>query len=113
MMEQDVPTESLCCVWDNKLPFGIGPNNAFTERIRTIVLDSGSAKLGQWTAQRRNVADCWRLFGDESGGKLLEVIGMAVSADADNTHGHVLSCFGDVTLTPWRVQRLNLGLTER
>jgi hypothetical protein len=98
---QDVPGETLCYVWDNKLPMDTAMHNAFTKRIRMIVLDSGSAKLGQWSAQRRNlVADYQRLFGDESGGKVPEVVGIAISADADNTHGRALAYFGDVTLTP-------------
>jgi len=98
---QDVPGETLCYVWDNKLPADTAIVNAFTKRIRMIVLDSGPAKLGQWTSQRRNlVTDYQRMFGDESGGKVPEVVGVAVSADADNTHGHALSYFGDVTLAP-------------
>ena len=98
---QDVPGETLCYVWDNKLPPDTGLVNAFTKRIRFIVLESGSAKLGQWASAKRNLAaDYQRMFGDESDGKLPEVIGVAVSADADNTHGHGLSYFGDVTLTP-------------
>ena len=98
---QDVPGETLCYVWDNKLPADTGITNAFTKRIRMIVLDSGSARLGQWVTERRNVVvDYQRLFGDESGGKVPEVIGVAISADADNTHGHALAYFGDVTLAP-------------
>ena len=98
---QDVPGETLCYVWDNKLPPDTGIVNAFSKRIRMIVLDSGSAKLGQWVAQRRNVvADYQRMFGDESEGKVPEVVGVAISADADNTHGHALAYFGDVTLMP-------------
>ena len=98
---QDVPGETLCYVWDNKLPADTGITNAFTKRIRMIVLDTGSAKLGQWVTERRNVVvDYQRLFGDESGGKVPEVIGVAISADADNTHGRALAYFGDVTLTP-------------
>jgi len=98
---QEVPSETMCYVWDNKLPADTALVNAFTKRIRMIVLDSGSAKLGQWVAQRRNVvADYQRLFGDESEGKVPEVVGIAVSADADNTHGHALSYFGDVSLVP-------------
>jgi len=98
---ESVPGETLCYVWDNKLPPDTGLINAFTKRIRFIVLESGSAKLGQWASARRNLAaDYQRMFGDESEGKLPEVIGVAVSADADNTHGHGLSYFGDVTLTP-------------
>ena len=98
---EDVPAETLCYVWDNKLPVDTALPNAFTQRIRTIVLQSGSARLGQWASQKRQVAaDYQRLFGDESEGKVPEVIGIAVSADADNTHGHSVGYFGDIVLTP-------------
>jgi len=98
---QDVPTETLCYVWDNKLPIDTGLPNAFTKRIRFIVLQSGAGKLAQWVPQRRNlVADYLRMFADEAEGKVPEVVGVAVSADADNTHGHGLAYFGDITLTP-------------
>lgn len=98
---QDVPTETLCYVWDNKLPIDTGLPNAFTKRIRFIVLQSGTAKLAQWVPQRRNlVADYLRMFADEAEGKVPEVVGVAISADADNTKGHGLAYFGDVTLTP-------------
>lgn len=98
---QEVPTETLCYVWDNKLPVDTGLPNAFTKRVRFIVLQSGSAKLAQWLPQRRNlVADYQRMFADESEGKVPEVVGVAVSADADNTHGKGLAYFGDITLTP-------------
>jgi Protein of unknown function (DUF3047) len=98
---QEVPTETLCYVWDNKLPIDTGLINAFTKRIRFIVLQSGAAKLGQWVAQRRDLAvDYQRMFGDESEGKVPEVVGVAVSADSDNTHGHGLAYFGDITLSP-------------
>ena len=98
---QDVPTESLCYVWDNKLAVDTAMANAFTKRVRFIVLDSGTAKLGQWVSQRRHVvADYLKLFGDEAQGKVPEITGVAISADADNTHGHMLSYFGDVQLSP-------------
>ncbi len=98
---QEVPTETLCYVWDNKLPIESGIPNAFTKRIRFIVLESGAGKLGQWIAQRRSLAaDYLRLFGDEAEGKVPEVVGIAVSADSDNTHGHGLAYFGDITLAP-------------
>ncbi len=98
---QEVPTETLCYVWDNKLPIETGIPNAFTKRIRFIVLESGAGKLGQWIAQRRGLAaDYLRMFADEAEGKVPEVIGIAVSADSDNTHGHGLAYFGDITLAP-------------
>ena len=98
---ETVPAQTLCYVWDNKLPVDTAVVNAFSKRIRFIVLHSGSAKLGQWVAQRRNLAaDYQRMFGDESEGQLPEVSGVAVSADSDNTHGHGLAYIGDIALTP-------------
>ncbi len=98
---QDVPTQTLCYVWDNKLAIDTALTSPFTKRIRFIVLQSGSAKLGQWVTQKRNlVADHQRMFGDESEGKTPDITGVAVQADSDNTHGHGLAYFGDVTLAP-------------
>jgi Protein of unknown function (DUF3047) len=96
-----VPTQTLCYVWDNKLAIDTGLINAFTKRIRFIVLQSGPSKLGQWVVEKRDVSvDYQRMFGDESEGKIPELVGVAISADADNTHGHGLAYFGDITLAP-------------
>ena len=96
-----VPPETLCYVWDNKVAVGTGMANAFTKRIRYIVLQSGTQHLGQWLSEQRDVSvDHQRMFGDESAGEVPDIIGVAVSADADSTHGHGLSYFGDVKLTP-------------
>lgn len=98
---QEVPTQTLCYVWDNKLPADTGLVSVFTKRIRFIVLESGGSHLGQWVAQKRNIgADYQRMFGDESGGKFPDITGVAVSADADNTHGRSLAYFSDITLVP-------------
>lgn len=96
----EVPTETLCYVWDNKLAPGTALVNAFTARIRFIVVESGSAKLAQWVDEKRDlIADYQRLFGDESAGQVPLISGIAVSADADNTNGHGLAYLGDITLT--------------
>jgi hypothetical protein len=98
---QDVPTEALCYVWDNQLPVDTALPNAFTKRVRVIVLQSGPARLGHWVAEKRDIAvDYQRLFGDESGGRIPAITGVAVAADADNTHAHALAYVGDLTLTP-------------
>ena len=96
-----MPAQTLCYVWDNKLAEGTGLVNAFTKRVRFIVLQSGSGRLGQWVTQKRTVAaDYLRMFADEAEGKVAEVTGVAVSADADNTHGQSLAYVGDLTLVP-------------
>jgi len=98
---ENVPAESVCYVWDNKVAAGTSLENAFTPRIRMIVLESGTEKLGRWVEEKRDfAADYARLFADESGGQIPEISGVAISADADNTHGHSLAYFGDVSLVP-------------
>lgn len=98
---EHLPAETLCYVWDNKQPVGTGLVNAFTSRIRFIVLQSGTARLGKWVDERRDVvADYKRMFGDESPDQVPDIIGVAIQADSDNTHGHGLSYVGDITLLP-------------
>ena len=98
---EPVPPETLCYVWDNKVAVGTGMANAFTRRIRYIVLQSGTQHLGEWLSEQRDVsADHQRMFGDESAGEIPDIIGVVVSADADSTHGIGLSYFGDVKLAP-------------
>jgi len=96
---EEVPAETLCYVWDNKLPRDTTLVNAFTKRQRFVVIQSGSERLGQWVAERRDViADYKRLFADEAGGKVPDIISVSISADADNTHGHGLAYFDDIAI---------------
>lgn len=97
---EDIPAETLCYLWDNKQPVGTQLHNAFTHRMRFIVLQSGSAHQGQWMTEQRNLAaDYAQAFGDESSA-MPEVIGITVSADSDNTHGSGLAYMGDIRLQP-------------
>ncbi|MGO4391913.1 DUF3047 domain-containing protein [Variovorax sp. M-6] len=95
-----VPTETLCYVWDNKEAKGNEFDNAFTKRIRMVVLESGaSPKPASWIAERRNLlTDYKRAFGNEAGDILPDVTAVAISADADNTHGHGIAYFSDLDL---------------
>ena len=96
----DVPTETLCYLWDDKLPKGTEMVSVFTKRIRQIVLRSRGDPLGQWQTERRDVAaDYQRLFGKESGGELPPISELIVSADSDNTGDSSLAYFGDIKLT--------------
>jgi len=97
---EQVPSEALCYVWDNKEPKGSSLVNAFTKRVRMVVLESGpTARPGAWVAERRNLlADYKRAFGDEAGDATPDVVAVAISADADNTHGHGIAYFSDLVL---------------
>ena len=95
-----LPGATVCYVWDNHLPVDTVVANAYTHRLRYLVLQSGPASLGQWRSERRDVAaDFVRLFGDEST-QMPPLIGVAIGADADNTHGHSLAYVADLALQP-------------
>ena len=53
---EPVPTATVCYVWDAKLPAGTTLDNAFTRRMRYIVLESGTDRLNKWVAEQRDVA---------------------------------------------------------
>ena len=97
---EPLPAATVCYVWDAHLPVGTAIPNAFTKRVRYKVLESGTARLHQWTAEKRNLAaDFIELFGDESN-EVPPVTGVAVGADADNTHGHSLAHVADLVIEP-------------
>lgn len=82
-----LPAATLCYLWDSRYPAGSTGHNAFTSRMRYIVLRGPQAPLGRWLDEQRNVADDFqKLFGDESP-RTPRVIAVAVGADSDNTHG--------------------------
>jgi hypothetical protein len=89
----DVPVSALCYVWDTKAPAGTFAANAYTDRVRTIVVDSGRANAGRWRVHERNVlAD----FRSAFGGDPPMVNGVIVSTDTDNTAETAETYYGDV-----------------
>jgi hypothetical protein len=95
-----VPAATICYVWDAHLAVGTTLDNAFTRRIRYMVLESGGEKLGRWVGERREVgADFSKLFGDESP-TVPAILGVAVGADSDNTKSHSVSYVSGVVLEP-------------
>jgi len=99
MSSEKLPAATLCYVWDHLLPVDSEFPNAFTQRLRFIVLNSGEKQLGQWITHERDIAaDFQRAFGHETD-VMPPLIGVAVGADSDNTHSTSLAYLGDLTLT--------------
>jgi hypothetical protein len=96
-----LPAATVCYVWDAHLPVGTRLDSPFTRRLRYIVLRSAGDALHRWTAEQRDIAaDFLALFGTESHHHLPPLAGIAVGADADNTHGHSLAHAADLQLQP-------------
>lgn len=95
---QHVPGAALCYVWDHKLAAGTELPNAFTNRIRYLVLDSANSPLHQWVSHVRDLnADFLRSFGTESD-TVPPPLAILVGADADNTGESSLAYVGGVSL---------------
>ncbi len=95
---EKLPAATLCYVWDHKLAVGSQVPNAYSPRLRFVVLDSGDKKIGQWVSHQRDLsADLQRAFGHEfvTAPPLIAVV---VGADADNTQGRSLAYIGDIAL---------------
>lgn len=94
-----LPAASVCYVWDAHISPGAVLDNAFTRRIRFVVLRGPQAPLHQWLAERREIdADFLRLFGDEAHGQVPPLMGIAVGADADNTRSRSVAYVTDLNL---------------
>lgn len=98
--DDPVPTATVCYVWDAKLAAGTVLDNAFTRRVRYIVVRSGMDRMNQWVDERRDVAaDFDKLFVDELD-HMPAITGLAVGADSDNTHTHSIGYVTGLDLEP-------------
>lgn len=88
-----VPDAAINYVWDNRYPVGTDRPNAYTNRTRMLVLQSGSAHAGQWIEERRNVLwDAQHAFSKLDFKATL----LAVASDTDNTGEHARAGFADL-----------------
>jgi hypothetical protein len=92
-----VPAAGLCYVWDASAPVGTTGWSPYTDRLRMIVVDSGTADVGRWKTVRRNIVeDFRRAFGEEPP----VLSGLALATDTDNTGSRVTAWYGDLRLLP-------------
>lgn len=90
---QDIPHSGLNYIWDNKTPIGSTMPNAFSDRLRMLVVQSGGDKLNQWQTEQRNVLEDYRkAFGAEPP----LISGIAIMTDTDNTHERATAWYGDI-----------------
>ena len=97
---KNLPSATLCYVWDNHYPAGTNGPNPYTARLRFMVLNGSESATGQWVSQRRRVADDFAtLFGQESKA-MPPIIAIAVGADSDNTKGNSLAYLAHLDWSP-------------
>ncbi len=88
-------TRSICYVWAGREPAGSVFPNPFSDRVGTIVLESGNEKAGSWVWEERNYFDDYRAYFGEDPER---ISGVAVMADTDNTGTSTTAWFDDLAL---------------
>jgi hypothetical protein len=91
-----LPAATLCYVWAHAQHAGAVLPNAYSKRVRYVVLRGADAPLGTWLDERRDVAaDFRRAFGDEAR-EVPPASAVAVAGDADNTGAHSVAFVADL-----------------
>lgn len=90
---EEMPYATLMYVWANDGEAGRVIVNPRTDRIRKLVVETGSDHLGQWRDYQRDVrADFERAFGEPPGA----LVGIGIMTDSDNTRGQASAWYGPV-----------------
>jgi hypothetical protein len=91
---QDPPTAAINYIWDSKAPAGTIAPNAYTARVRMIVVRSGADAIGRWVDEERNLLDDYRAaFGEDPP----PIVSVAIMTDTDNTGESAIAWYGDIT----------------
>lgn len=90
----DIPIGAINYVWERKAPVGSIIDNAYTDFVKMVVVESGPQRLGMWVEEERNIyKDYKKAFGEEP--PLIN--GVAIMSDTDNTKERAVAYYGDIT----------------
>ncbi len=90
---EEPPTGAINYIWDTRALKGTIAPNAYTARVRMIVVESGATKLNRWVTEERNLLEDYRAaFEDEPP----PVVGVAIMTDTDNTGEAATAWYGDI-----------------
>ena len=92
---REMPYATLMYVWDNKLPIGTFLDSPHSSRVKLIVVERGSDRLGKWVSYSRNwVADFKRAFGEMPE----KIITVGVMTDTNATEKDATAYYGDIEI---------------
>jgi hypothetical protein len=100
LFRQDLPAATICYVWDRTLPPGTWLANAYTDRVRMLVLRSAAVgERERWFDEQRDLhADFVSAFGAEAQGGVPPLAAIGFASDADNTGSTAVAWFGGFAL---------------
>ncbi|MDF0666805.1 MAG: DUF3047 domain-containing protein [Nitrospira sp.] len=96
----DIPIGAINYVWERKAPVDTIIDNAYTDFVKMVVVESGPQKVGTWTDEERNIyEDYKKAFSEEPP----MINGVAIMSDTDNTKERATAYYGDITFVKGRV----------
>jgi hypothetical protein len=94
---EEMPYATLMYVWCNHRQPGSVVRNPRTDRVRKLVVESGTRRLNEWLDYERDIrADYERVFGEKPGA----LVGIGIMTDSDNTRSRAQAWYGPVRVLP-------------
>jgi hypothetical protein len=88
-------TKAINYIWANKLPAGQAVPNPFSSNACMIAVQSGTAHVGQWLDEKRNLLEDFRkCFGEDPP----KAGAVAIMTDTDNTGEQAVAWYGPIRL---------------
>ncbi|MCP9439438.1 MAG: DUF3047 domain-containing protein [Nitrospira sp.] len=92
----DIPIAAINYIWETKTPVGTIIDNAYTDFVKMIVVQSGPKNIGRWIEESRNIHEDYKnAFGEEPP----MINGVAIMTDTDNTSEQAIAYYGDIIFT--------------
>ncbi|WP_183282217.1 DUF3047 domain-containing protein [Cupriavidus alkaliphilus] len=92
---REMPYATLMYIWGGQRAEGAVVKNPHTDRVRMIVVDSGTKHANEWRCHERDLrADYREAFGTDPG----RVIAVGIMTDTDNTKSKAEAWYGDIAL---------------
>lgn len=89
-----LPYASLLYVWMPGVPAETVLNSPHTDRVRMVVVQSGTQRVGEWVTLRRNVAEDYRrAYGEEPG----DIVAVGLMTDPGDDGSPRRGYYGDIT----------------
>lgn len=89
----DIPIGAISYVWETKAPVGAIIDNAYTDFVKMVVVESGPSSIGLWVDESRNIYEDYRkAFGEDPP----MINGVAIMSDTDNTKERTTAYYGDI-----------------
>jgi hypothetical protein len=89
-----LPYASLIYVWMLDVPAETVLRSPYTDRVRMIVVESGTQRIGQWITVRRNVLEDFRRAYDEEAD---DIVAVGLMTDPGDDGSRRRSFYGDIT----------------